>query len=137
MLKQISNKTELNINKTLSEDNLTMSQAEVLLILNEAEENTCSFTDLRKLLEISQPTCFGIVHRLEEKGMVTLATPEWNHKIKLVTLTAQGRKQCISIARKFEVAEEKLLGNLTDKERQSFIKLTHKVYKNYCHPDCS
>ena len=69
LLKQIHDIMEKNANNVLREQNLTISQSGVLVLLDEKEGKTASFKELEKDFGVSQPTMVGILNRLVQKDL--------------------------------------------------------------------
>lgn len=90
LLKMLADAIDRKSNMALQEMGMTRSQIHVLLRLEQAEDNTLSFTKLKNQLGVAQPTAWGLVRRLEAKGMVqTLPNPN-DGRSKLVEMTEQG-----------------------------------------------
>ena len=70
LMKQIHDALEKNANNTLRKLDLTFSQIEVLLVLQNFAEKQLSLKQLEKQLHLAQSTTAGIVTRLEKKGFV-------------------------------------------------------------------
>ena len=70
LLKQIHDIMEKNANNVLREQDLTISQSGVLVLLDEKEGKTASFKALEKDFGVSQPTMAGILNRLEQKNLI-------------------------------------------------------------------
>lgn len=83
--------------------------------------------DLEKLLHVAQSTTAGIVHRLEQKRLVTSLGDASDKRIKLVKLTPLGEQYCKSAEQNMREAEENLLSGLTETEKNIFNSLLQKV----------
>ena len=70
LLKQIHDILEKNANNVLREQDLTISQSGVLVLLDEKEGKTALFKELEKDFGVSQPTMVGILNRLMQKDLV-------------------------------------------------------------------
>ena len=69
LIKQIHDIIEKNANNILREQDLTISQSGVLVLLDEKEGKTASFKELEKDFGVSQPTMVGILNRLVQKDL--------------------------------------------------------------------
>lgn len=85
LLKQIHDIMEKNANNVLREQNLTISQSGVLVLLDEKEGKTASFKELEKDFGVSQPTMVGILNRLVQKDLVI--SPYRRYFLKLWTMS--------------------------------------------------
>ena len=107
LLKQINDELLKNANNALRSQNITLAQLEVLDQLNQAPGGQYSLKELEQILHVAQSTAAGIISRLEQKGFVA----EW------VQTALHHRAE----------AEELLLSNLTEAERDIFYMLLKKV----------
>ena len=110
LLKQIHDIMEKNANNVLREQNLTISQSGVLVLLDEKEGKTASFKELEKDFGVSQPTMVGILNRLVQKDLV-------RQKCHLLQKTNLEKTR-----RKSSYASNKIEGNaLTEKQANEAI----------------
>lgn len=130
LLKQINDILEKNANNALREQNLTISQSGVLLLLDEKEDKTATFKELEKSFGVSQPTMVGILSRLEQKGLVEILTDPDDKRIRIAHLTHTGTDKCREGHKHMEAAEELLLAALTDQEKDEFLSLLVKIRKS-------
>ena len=87
LIRQIHTELEENANNSLRQDDLTMSQINVLIELAQAEGNQMELKRLEQLLHVAQSTAAGIVRRLEQKGFVEgYGSPE-DKRIKMTRIT--------------------------------------------------
>ena len=131
LLKQIHDIMEKNANNVLREQELTISQSGVLVLLDEKEGKTATFKELEKDFGVSQPTMAGILNRLEQKKLVeVLADPE-DKRIRKAHLTQKGADKCKEGYKYMKTAEELLLKSLTDDEIIEFNRLLLKIRKSF------
>ena len=131
LLKQIHDIMEKNANNVLREENLTISQSGVLVLLDEKEGKTASFKDLEKEFGVSQPTMVGIINRLAQKDLVEVLTDSEDKRIRKAHLTKKGADKCKEGYKHMGLAEERLLKSLTDDEKKEFSRLLSKVRKSF------
>lgn len=127
LLKQINDILEKNANNALRGQNLTISQSGVLLMLDEKEDKTATFKELEKGFGVSQPTMVGILSRLEHKGLVEILTDPDDKRIRIAHLTQMGTDKCREGHKHMRAAEELLLGSLTAREKEEFLRLLIKI----------
>ena len=94
LLKQIHDILERNANNVLREQDLTISQSGVLVLLDEKEGKTALFKELEKDFGVSQPTMVGILNRLEQKDLVEVLTDPEDKRIRKAHLTQKGADKC-------------------------------------------
>ena len=131
LLKQIHDIMEKNANNVLREQELTISQSGVLVLLDEKEGKTASFKELEKDYGVSQPTMVGILNRLVQKDFVEVLTDSEDKRIKKAHLTQKGADKCKEGYKHMNSAEEQLLKSLTDDEKKEFNRLLSKVRKSF------
>ena len=131
LLKQIHDIMEKNANNVLREQDLTISQSGVLVLLDEKEEKTASFKELEKDFGVSQPTMAGILSRLVQKDFVEVLTDLEDKRIRKAHLTQKGADKCKEGYKHMNSAEEQLLKSLTDDEKKEFNRLLSKVRKSF------
>ena len=131
LLKQIHDIMEKNANNVLREQELTISQSGVLVLLDEKEGQTASFKELEKEFGVSQPTMVGILNRLVQKDFVEVLTDSEDKRIRKAHLTQKGADKCKEGYKHMNSAEEQLLKSLTDDEKKEFNRLLLKVRKSF------
>ena len=131
LLKQIHDIMEKNANNVLREQDLTISQSGVLVLLDEKEGKTASFKELEKDFGVSQPTMVGILNRLVQKGLVEVLTDSEDKRIRKAHLTQKGADKCKEGYKHMNSAEEQLLKSLTNNEKKEFNRLLLKVRKSF------
>lgn len=130
LLKQIHDIMEKNANNVLREQDLTISQSGVLILLDEKEGKTASFKELEKDFGVSQPTMVGILNRLVQKDLVEVLTDSEDKRIRKAHLTQKGADKCKEGYKHMNSAEEQLLNSLTNEEKKEFNRLLLKVRKS-------
>lgn len=131
LLKQIHDIMEKNANNVLREQDLTISQSGVLVLLDEKEGKTASFKELEKDFGVSQPTMVGILNRLVQKNLVEVLTDSEDKRIRKAHLTQKGADKCKEGYKHMNSAEEQLLKSLTNNEKKEFNRLLLKVRKSF------
>ena len=131
LLKQIHDIMEKNANNILREQDLTISQSGVLVLLDGKEGKTASFKELEKDFGVSQPTMVGILNRLVQKDLVEVLTDSEDKRIRKAHLTQKGADKCKEGYKHMNSAEEQLLKSLTNNEKKEFNRLLLKVRKSF------
>ena len=131
LLKQIHDIMEKNANNILREQELTISQSGILVLLDEKEGKTASFKELEKDFGVSQPTMVGILNRLVQKDLVEVLTDSEDKRIRKAHLTQKGADKCKEGYKHMNSAEEQLLKSLTNNEKKEFNRLLLKVRKSF------
>ena len=129
LIKQIHSELEKNANNMLREQDLTLSQASVLMELDQDHE--LELKQLEKRLHVAQSTTVGIVHRLEQKGFVEMLGSPDDKRVKIVRITESGQACCDSSKVNMQLADESLSRSLTDAEREILIVLLKKIRDSF------
>ena len=124
LIKKIYGELERQANSVLRENNLTLTQADVLVYLMSSDTHRLSLKDLEDRLHVAQSTATGIVMRLEEKGLVDSCS-EGRHKV--ISLTDKGRICCESADRDMAENEARMSAALDPEERRELYRLLKKV----------
>ena len=127
LLKQINDILEKNANNALREQDLTISQSGVLVLLDEKEGKTATFKDLEKSFGVSQPTMVGLLSRLEQKNLVEILADPDDKRIRIAHLTQKGEAKCKGGYKHMKSAEELLLKGLTAEEKREFLRMLIKI----------
>ena len=128
LIKKIHDEIEKKANAMLRQQDLTLSQMNVLMELETATSHQLTLKELEGLLHVAQSTAAGIVMRLEQKGFVESFTDENDRRVKKVTITPAGMECCKNAASDVKDIEAKLLSGLTEAEKVLFLDLLEKVF---------
>lgn len=127
LLKQINDFMEKNANMALKEQDITISQSGVLVLLDKKAEKMATFKELEKSFGVSQPTMVGIINRLEHKELVDILADSDDKRIRRAQLTQKGADKCREGYKHMKAAEDLLLSSLTTEEKKEFLRLLVKI----------
>ncbi|WP_040468533.1 MarR family winged helix-turn-helix transcriptional regulator [Limosilactobacillus gastricus] len=126
-IKYINDQMIQRMNYNLKHDNLTATQLNCLIQLDQNQRSSLESKELEKLLRVSQPTVAGIVQRLGAKGLIsTLNSPE-DRRVKLIQLTTAGMELIDKAKEDMQRADRELVVALTDEEQAIFATLLEKI----------
>lgn len=131
LIRQIHCELEKNANNSLRQDDLTMSQSNVLTELDRAPGKQMELKQLEKQLHVAQSTAAGIVRRLEQKGFVEGFGSAEDKRIKMVRITDKGLACCRKAEANMHSTEASLTSALTDTERSILVSLLKKVRDSF------
>ena len=131
LIRQIHMELEKNANNVLRQDNITLSQINVLMALDDAEQNQMELKKLEKSLHVAQSTAAGIVHRLEQKRFIEAFGTAEDRRIKVVRITPKGKACCERAKVNMARSEDELTAALTDTEREILMSLLQKVRDSF------
>ena len=127
LLKQINDFMEKNADRALKEQDITISQSGVLVLLDKKAEKMATFKELEKSFGVSQPTMVGIINRLEHKELVDILADSDDKRIRRAQLTQKGADKCREGYKHMKAAEDLLLSSLTTEEKKEFLRLLVKI----------
>lgn len=127
LLKQINDFMEKNANRALKQQDITISQSGVLVLLDKKAEKMATFKELEKSFGVSQPTMVGIINRLEHKELVDILADSDDKRIRRAQLTQKGADKCREGYKHMKAAEDLLLSSLTTEEKKEFLRLLVKI----------
>ncbi|MCI8622749.1 MAG: MarR family transcriptional regulator [Provencibacterium sp.] len=127
LIKQISDELRKNANNALRPQDMTLAQLDVLVELDRAPDGKRSLKELEQILHVAQSTAAGIIARLEQKGFAEGFGDAGDRRVKLVRITPAGIECVRSALHHRAEAEERLLSDLTETERDIFYTLLKKV----------
>lgn len=128
LFKQINDELQRRANNQMRSQDITMSQATVLLELAHAPNSTLSMKELEKQLHVAQPTVVGLINRLEQKNLVDSFGEPNDRRTKLVKLTADGFLLVQQTENCMDNVERSMLSGLTETERDILYSLLKKVH---------
>lgn len=115
-------------NEELSALDLTASQADTLNFFLEHPEKTAA--DLKQHLEVTHQTARGLIERMVDKELLTLAPSAEDGRCKVVSVTAKGYALAEKMAKNRGATAKAMLQGMTDEECDVFYMLTLKALAN-------
>ena len=127
LIKQINDRLEKFANNTLRKEDLTMMQIAVLVELDSSDKQEASLKTLEQIFGVSQPTMYGIVRRLEQKGLVETYPSPHEKRTKIVKINDAGKAKCTFGYGYMAQSEAKLLKALSEDEQATLHDLLDKI----------
>lgn len=105
-----------------------MGQPKVLdyLSLN----NGCVQKDLANACEIEPATVTNLLSKMEAQGLIERKAPNGNRRSLNVFLTEEGKVANEKVSKVFDELENKSFSGFSSEEKELFISMLSKVYKN-------
>lgn len=125
LVKRLSETIDRSENNKMRALGVSSSQLRVLIDLARGEKGGLSLRELQERAHVSQPTMWGIVRRLEGKGLVASETA--GARAKSVRLTEEGERVVVCGRAFVDEEERHLLDALDADERETFVRLLAKV----------
>lgn len=129
-VKRIHDEVEKQVNNALHSDDLTMAQAETLLLLQKSAEKQLSLKELERGLHVAQSTAAGIVSRLVQKEFIETFVDAQDKRIKIIGMTKKGEQYCYIAEQNFEKIEVDILSTLTEAEKSILLILLTKIHQS-------
>ncbi len=128
-IKVVNDSMETYANRSLKKVGITLSQAKVMMFINERKKQNTSQRDLEAFFKVTHPTIIGLLDRLKKKGYVTKDYNEDSRR-KYVSLTDDGKKVCKEIAALQKKNEAAILADFAEKDAEKLISFMEKMYTN-------
>lgn len=129
LVKRIAHRLEQNMNNFLKPYNITIMQSWVLLYLKD-DKDCCTYKELEREFEVSQPTMAGIISRLEQKELVITSQNDKDKRIKKVRISDKGLDLIILVCDHLQESEDDIIRGFFDKEQETFHSLLERAYYN-------
>lgn len=129
LVKRIAHRLEQNMNNFLKPYNITIMQSWVLLYLKDTKE-CCTYKELEKEFEVSQPTMAGIISRLEQKELVTKVRDDKDKRVKKVRISDKGLDLIVLVCDHLQESEDDIIRGFSDKDQETFHSLLERAYYN-------
>lgn len=125
--KKVNVLIEKQINKSLKEYDLTMSQGRIIGYLNAHCDKEIYQKDIENEFNISHATLSGIISRLESSGFIRVDREKRSNKINLL-------QKCIMNEERVKMYQENLekiiFKDFSELEKEKFISDLKRIYKN-------
>ncbi|MDD5886203.1 MAG: MarR family transcriptional regulator [Oscillospiraceae bacterium] len=120
LIKLIAEASERDVNRQMKDQEVTATQARALGYLSYANQPIPE-KKLEKALHISQPSTAGLVHRLQDRGLIATSPCPDDGRSTLVALTEKGSRK-VSETREAVGRTQKLLERDFSEEEKEAIR---------------
>lgn len=127
LIKVINESIEKKANHALNKYGITNVQMQVLMLLYDSADGSCSLKELERFFHVAQSTAAGVVSRLEAKKLVEGFPNPKDKRTKMIRLTEKGREVCPKVENSLTATDIWLTSELTDVEKQDFLRILQKV----------
>ena len=107
-------------NRNLQPFGLTSSQSEAIHFILRHGDEEITASRLMDELKLSQSTVAGILHRLEDKGLIERTCKIGDARTSIIRSTEQGEQLRAQLRRSAVRDERELLSDLTEEEQAAF-----------------
>lgn len=127
LIKQIDNALRRQVDNDMRPWGITMSQMRVLIELRQTSDGTLTFKELERALGVAQSTVWGLVVRLENKGLVQSLGSSDDARVKVAHITDVGLDLCERSCQRMLEHERQLTSSLSDEETETLLDLLERV----------
>jgi DNA-binding MarR family transcriptional regulator len=125
-IKQISDHIASNGNRQLAGQDLTLTQLRYLEYIASFPDGITS-RQLEEYFQAAQPTVFGVIRRLNKKGLVDLTSAHDGSRARCVSLSGKGKEIVQSSSHARQEMEKELLAALDDTEKEQFRDMLKRI----------
>ncbi len=130
LIKLIYDAIDRRINRKLAKHDLTNTQMAVLAFLRSREGAHTTISDVQTFLNVSHPTCAGIIKRLQKKGFLyALVDPE-DHRARVLKLNDSAPSPLPGSETPTQEMERTLLRGFSKEEARLLMEMLDRVYQN-------
>ncbi len=119
----------VSLNRKLKELDLTINQANFLVVINTEESVPQSY--ISQILNIHGGSVTKALKRLEEKGLVEVNPNPENKSKNIVKITDKGRKITQEFYKTINVIEDEIFNNYTAEEKEKLKIMLRDISKKY------
>ena len=127
LIKLICEKVVARANQELAAEELTASQAHVLMMLYHSPDYQMKVKDLEQRFRMAQSTIAGLSARLEAKELVRKAPS--TDRYKHIQLTQKGIARCRRSIELIQAIGKQMTSRLTAQEKKELIRMLNLVYE--------
>ncbi|MBQ8161254.1 MAG: hypothetical protein IJ083_10935 [Clostridia bacterium] len=127
-LKKLNSCLKQEVQKAFNDLDLTPVQGQFLIILDTQMGGRARLKDMEEAFQSAQSTIAGIAFRLERKRLIRYDIDDSDRRVKWVCITESGKALCARSHDTLLQAEQKMLSELTDREKKSVLKILQKMF---------
>jgi DNA-binding MarR family transcriptional regulator len=86
--------------------------------------------EIARRMHVEVPTVVRMTQRMQAAGLLERQRDANDRRRVLISLTAEGKRAARAMPRLLDTVSEQALSDLSDNERQTLIKLLHRVISN-------
>ena len=129
LIMKLSDICQVSLNRKLKEMDLTINQANFLVVINTEESLPQSY--ISQLLNIRGGSVTKALKRLESKGLVVINPNPENKTKNIVTITDKGKNVAKEFKDNIESIETELFKKFDDEEKEKLKMMLRDIAKEY------
>ena len=127
--------TDQAMTNALASMDLTAAQGHIMGYITHRPEAPCA-RDIEEAFQLSHPTVSGLLSRLEKKGFIEFRPDAQDRRCKRIYILEKGR-QCNELMHDtIRSAEERLVQDFSDAEKEQFSRLLLRAIHNVGESPC-
>lgn len=133
--KRIAERMVQEATVNLNADSVTFTQGRALAFLDSKPGKSSTQKEMQDFFHVSHPTITGIVHRMEERGLVQIVPSRKGRESNHILLTEKGLEVCRKNERIECGRQKEMLKGFTNEEKIAFESMLQRICENVCQDD--
>lgn len=129
LIKRIDIRMRAGLDAQLKENDLTMSQSQVLWYIMH-HGGQVSQKEVQHFLNVSHPTVVGLVKRLENSGFIETGFEDGDKRNKILKLTDKAIEVTASLDQKRQETDRQMVEGLSSQETEELKRMLNVIYEN-------
>ena len=132
-VRKLDNMLKRNMQLALSRqdvDEVTAMNGFIIQYLHCHADQAVYQRDIEREFRIGRSAVTNILTRMEENGFIYRETDGGDARLKRLTLTEKGERQCQMLRRTIECLNRRQMDGITPEEEESFFKVLEKIEGN-------
>lgn len=131
MINCISNRLRNRSQEVHTQLGIGSAQGKILnYVLVESEAHSVYQKDLEREFGLRPSTVTEMLNALEQKKLIQRVSDEWDGRYKKIVFTEKARSMKDRIRQEVEETEHLLLQEITEQEKQEFLRIAGKMLQN-------
>lgn len=127
--------TDQAMTAALASMELTAAQGHIMGFITHSPQPPCA-RDIEEAFHLSHPTVSGLLSRLEKKGFIEFRPDEQDRRCKRIYTLNKGYQCSELMHNTIRSAEERLVQDFTDEEKEQFSRLLLRAIDNLGENPC-
>jgi len=106
--------------------NIDVPPSQLVALVAVCERKRCCFSDVSRLMHVSNPTVTGLIDRLEKSGYVKRVPCKCDRRVTNITPTKKGEAMAKTFLKNVQKKWESLITKLPNKDQENWLR----IFKN-------
>lgn len=130
-LSKVANVYSLRMEKALKKAKLNTTAWRILMILR--EHGNLSVSDIAKDAVVKTPTITKAAYKMQDEGLLAIATSEEDARVSIVSLTEKGQEAIVDVIKNTEKVFEDAYDDLSAAKVEQLKDTLHRLFVNLEH----